>query len=207
MIKPPFRFARARFTRAASLSLMLAMVAACGGGAPKPFPVPPAEADLPPANTAAIRRVVLVHPPSKEKVDVIYWHDGAYDGHAMAEVAHIMRDRHTGETHDIDPALMDFISGVILRSSLPPTTQVDILSGYRSPETNAALVKVNRNAARESFHMQGRAADIRIPALKGDAITEIAKTMQRGGAAFYDGSGHTHVDTGPVRTWATYSTR
>lgn len=194
-----------RLARAAFACLLLAL-AACGG-TPKPFPTAPSEADLPPANTAAIRRVVLVHPPSKEKVDVTYWHDGAYDAHAMAEVARIMRDRRTGEIHEIDPALMDFISGVILRASLPASTQVDILSGYRSPETNAALVKVNRNAARESFHMQGRAADIRIPALKGDAITEIAKTMQRGGAAFYDGSGHTHVDTGPVRTWATYSTR
>lgn len=203
----------------AALCCALALAPLTGCGSSKPTPPPPSGSssggELGPAGRAPVRegravvagdrRVVLVHLPDREKIDVVYWHDGAYDPAAMAAINHLMRDHNTGEEHAIAPELIDFMAGLIARVGLPSSTEVDITSGYRSPATNAALAKVNHNAARESYHMRGEAADIHIPALPGKAIAEIAKTMQWGGAAFYDGSGHTHVDTGPVRTWATGS--
>ncbi|ACJ00293.1 YcbK family protein [Rhodospirillum centenum] len=174
----------------------LALLSGCAARPPEP---PPPE--LPPL--PGLRRVVLVHRQSGERADVIYFHNGGYDPRAMESVNLLLRDRNTGEKAPIDPALMDFLFDLFYRTGLPPTTEVQVLSGYRSPQTNAKLVKANSQAARESFHMQGKALDFRVPALPGPALAEIAKTMQRGGAAFYPGTGHIHIDTGPVRTWKT----
>lgn len=182
-----------------SACLAAAVLPVLSGCASRPPEPPPPE--LPPL--PGLRRVVLVHPQSGERADVIYYHNGGYDPRAMDSVNLLLRDRNTGEKAPIDPALMDFLFDLFYRTGLPATTEVQVLSGYRSPQTNARLVKANSQAARESFHMQGKALDFRVPALPGPALAEIAKTMQRGGAAFYPGTGHIHIDTGPVRTWKT----
>jgi uncharacterized protein YcbK (DUF882 family) len=149
------------------------------------------------------RRIVLVHPPSKERLDVIYWRGGRYDPAAMESIARLARDRSSGQVHAIDPQVIDFLFDLLSRSGLPSSTEIHVLSGFRSRATNAALVRSGEQAARQSLHMEGKALDVRIPLLPGGAIGEIAKTMQRGGAAFYPADGHTHVDTGAVRTWRT----
>ena len=77
----------------------------------------------------------------------------------------------------------------------------EILSGYRTRATNAKLAFTNGNVAKESLHMHGWAVDFRIPHVDGRAICEIAKTMQRGGVAYYEGDNHVHVDLGNIRTW------
>lgn len=185
--------------RLLALALLAPALAGLPGCASRPPEPPPPE--LPPL--PEVRRIVLVHPQSGERADVIYYHNGDYDRRAMDSVNLLLRDRNTGEKAPIDPALMDFLFDLFFRTGLPATTEVQVLSGYRSPQTNARLVKANPQAARESFHMQGKALDFRVPALPGPALAEIAKTMQRGGAAFYPGTGHIHIDTGPVRTWKT----
>lgn len=177
--------------------LLLLLVSACASRAPD-LPSGPSLPPLP-----AVRRVVLVHPASGERADVIYFHNGGYDPRALEKVALLLRDRNTGERGAIDPALLDFVFDLLYRTGLPPSTEVHVSSGYRSVRTNAQLVKNNPQAARESFHLQGKALDFKVPMLPGPALAEIAKTMQRGGAAFYPSTGHTHIDTGPVRTWRT----
>lgn len=164
-------------------------------------PAPPEEPTLPPLPDN--RRIVLVHPPTKDRVDVVYWHHGRYDANAMESIARLARDRTTGESHPIDPQVIDFLFDLLSRSGLPSSTEIHVISGFRSPVTNAALVKAGEQAARQSLHLEGKALDVKIPLLPGAAIGEIAKTMQRGGAAFYPSDGHTHVDTGAVRTWKT----
>lgn len=172
-------------------------LAGCAARPPLP-PEPPPLPALP-----DVRRVVLVHPPSNERLDTIYFHNGTYDDRAMEKVRLMLRDRNTGASRAIDPLLLDFVYDLLFRTGLPPTTEVAVLSGYRSPETNARLIRDGRPAARESFHLQGKALDFRLASLPGPAMAEIAKTMQRGGAAFYPSTNHTHIDTGPVRTWRT----
>ncbi|MFV3127569.1 YcbK family protein [Niveispirillum sp. KHB5.9] len=157
--------------------------------------------DLPPLPD--VRRIVLSHPKSRERVDVIYFHSGAYDPRALQQIDQLLRDRRTGQVGRIDPLLMDFMFDLLQRTGLPPTTVVEVTDGFRSPGTNADLVRDNANAARESYHLQGRAMDFKVPLLPGAALGEIAKTMQRGGAAYYPSTGHTHIDTGPNRTWKT----
>lgn len=150
-----------------------------------------------------MRRVNLVHRDSGERLDLVYHTTGAYDVRAMAAVTRFLRDRRADEAHPIDPALLDFVVDLLIRTGLPMSTEVTVLSGYRTAATNDRLIRDGRPAARESFHQQGRALDFRLAALPGPALAEIAKTMQRGGAAFYPASDHTHIDTGPARTWKT----
>ena len=182
--------------RLAFLAALVLTLAACASRAPEPPPV--AAAPLP-----ALRRVVLVHAASGEKADVVYHFNGTYDARALDKISRLLRDQHTGQIAPVDPELLDFVYDMLHRTGLPPSTEVHVTSGYRSPETNAKLVKTNRQAARESFHIRGQAIDFHVPSLPGGTLAEIAKTMQRGGVAFYPSSGHIHLDTGPVRTWKT----
>lgn len=183
--------------RALLATLLLAPLAACASR-------PPAEPEPPPLPPLPdVRRIVLLHTKSGERVDVIYFHNGDYDPRAMQKIDLLLRDRRTGQAGRIDPLLMDFMFDLLYRTGLPSSTEVQVTDGYRSPGTNADLVRDNPNAARESYHLQGRAMDFKVPLLPGPALGEIAKTMQRGGAAYYPATGHTHIDTGPNRTWKT----
>jgi uncharacterized protein YcbK (DUF882 family) len=148
-----------------------------------------------------VRRIVLTYPYTHEKIDLIYFHDAAYDPSAMGKINKLMRDRHTNTVGVIDPELIDYMVDIRKRLGLPSTVVFQVLSGYRTPETNARLAVTNNNVAKESLHMHGWAVDFRIEGVNGKAICEIAKTMQRGGVAYYPEDNHVHVDLGNIRTW------
>jgi len=149
------------------------------------------------------RSIVLLHPQSGERVNQTYYANGRYKPEVMAAIDHLFRDRHTNEVYKIDPELIDYLVDIRTRLGLPPGVTFEILSGYRSPETNAKLKLTNGNVAKESFHMRGWAVDFRVPKVNGKAIAEIAKTMQRGGVSYYPSDNHVHVDLGNIRTWTT----
>jgi uncharacterized protein YcbK (DUF882 family) len=151
----------------------------------------------------AERFINLSHPQSGEKAQLVYFRNGAYDKQALAKINRLMRDRRADEIGKIDPELIDFLVDIRTRLALPRTIVFEILSGYRSPASNASLARTNGNVAKESQHMYGYAADFRISGVHGSAIAEIAKTMQRGGVSFYPKSNHVHVDIGNIRTWKT----
>lgn len=152
---------------------------------------------------AAARFIVLVHPKSGERLARTYFTKGQYDPEALTAIDRLFRDRTTNETCKIDPELIDYLVDIRTRLGLPPTATFEILSGYRSRETNARLRDSNGQVAKESLHMHGWAVDFRIKGVNGKAIAEIAKTMQRGGVSYYPSSNHVHVDLGNIRTWAT----
>jgi uncharacterized protein YcbK (DUF882 family) len=148
-----------------------------------------------------IRRIVMLYPQAHEKVDVVYYHDGNYDQAALEKINQIMRDRHANVVGVIDPELIDYMVNIRSRLGLPQTLVFQVLSGYRTSETNSQLAVSNANVAKESLHMHGWAVDFRIDGVNGSAICEIAKTMQRGGVAYYPRDNHVHVDLGNIRTW------
>lgn len=152
-------------------------------------------------DSLAERRIVLLHPESGEKLDVVYYHDNAYDKKAMAAIDRLFRDRHADVVGEIDPELIDYMVDIRTRLGLPSTVVFEVLSGYRTPETNAMLARHNKNVALESTHIHGWAVDFRIAHVDGRAICEIAKTMQRGGVAYYPHDNHVHIDLGNIRTW------
>jgi len=149
------------------------------------------------------RAIVLVYPPTHERLNLTYYAHGDYKPEAMAAIDKLFRDRHTNEVYKIDPELIDFLVDIRRRLGLPPSVVFEILSGYRSPATNEKLRFTNGQVAKESLHMRGWAVDFRIPNVNGKAIAEIAKTMQRGGVSYYPTDNHVHVDLGNIRTWTT----
>ncbi|MDE1900688.1 MAG: DUF882 domain-containing protein [Alphaproteobacteria bacterium] len=148
-----------------------------------------------------VRRIVMEYPYNHEKLDVVYYHDGHYDRRAMHEIDVLFRDRHADVVGRIDPALIDYMVDIRKRLDLPATVVFQILSGYRTPATNAMLAQTNGNVAKESLHMRGWAVDFRIADVSGAAIAAVALTMQRGGVAYYHEDNHVHIDIGNIRTW------
>ena len=182
--------------------LLICMLAACGSGHDGSYHMVSGRG-LPktqPDNDMT-RRIVLVYPYTQERLDIVYFHDGIYDRQALARIDQLMRDRHANVAGKIDPELVDYMIDLRKRFDLPADVPFQILSGYRTPATNARLAINNANVAKESLHMHGWAVDFRIDGVNGSAICEIAKTMQRGGVAFYPEDNHVHVDLGNIRTW------
>ena len=116
---------------------------------------------------------------------------------ALGELAHFLRDRHVERMIAVDPELLDFLADVLGRVGASEAT---LLSGFRSPETNAKLAKTQFGVAERSHHVFGRAIDFFIARRLADAA-ETARKMARGGVGWYPGSRFIHLDTGPTRFW------
>ena len=134
-----------------------------------------------------------------DKLRLTYFERGLYIEDALQEIDYILRDYHTGDIHPIDPALLDQLYDLKLR--LGVSRPFNIISGYRSPETNANLRRHSDGVAKHSLHMQGRAVDIRLQGYDIRTIRNAALSMQRGGVGYYPASNFVHLDTGDVRTW------
>ncbi|WP_292433557.1 DUF882 domain-containing protein [Methylobacter sp.] len=134
-----------------------------------------------------------------DQLKLTYFEQGRYIKDALHEINHLFRDYHDGSVHPIDPALLDQLYD--LKHTLEVRKPFHIVSGYRSPATNADLRKHSDGVAKNSLHMQGRAIDIRIEGLDTRRIRNAAMAMQRGGVGYYAKSDFVHLDTGSVRTW------
>ena len=156
-------------------------------------------AALPAALSDPERRLRLTNAHTWEKLDVVYWADGAYIPEALGEINHLMRDHRANRVKAMDVALIDQL--YVLISSLKTKERVHILSGYRTPETNAALRRNSSGVAKHSLHMEARAMDINIPTIPSRIIQKSAIAMKAGGVGHYPGPGFVHIDTGTVRSW------
>ncbi len=145
------------------------------------------------------RRLVFFNTHTRETLDVCYARGRSYRPEALSAVNHILRDHRTNEVSPIDPRLLDLLCAI--RSKAGPDACLHIISGYRSPRTNQSLRQRSRSVARKSLHMQGHAADIRIPGLAISRLRRIALDLRQGGVGYYPRSNFIHVDIGPVRTW------
>ena len=150
--------------------------------------------------TTPERSLYLYNPNTREALDTTYWSNGHYVATALADISHIMRDRRTGEIKPIDTRLLDVLHaiGIELKTQEP----FHIMSGYRSPQTNALLRKRGKAAAANSFHMQGKAVDIRLPKCRLSSLRRVSFNLRRGGVGYYPRSGFVHVDVGPLRYWS-----
>jgi uncharacterized protein YcbK (DUF882 family) len=182
---------------------LIVCLTACGSGTVHNGKAPLSSYGLPKTKPDALaeRRIVMLHPESGEKLDAVYFHNGHYDQAILQKINHLFRDRHANVVGEIDPELIDYMVDIRTRLDLPSGVVFEILSGYRTRATNARLRWTNANVAKESLHMHGWAVDFRVPYVNGQAICEIAKTMQRGGIAYYPNDNHVHIDLGNIRTW------
>lgn len=147
----------------------------------------------------ASRRIHLVNAHTWEKLNVVYFTHGIYIDENIEQLNHLMRDRRANASIDIDTGLFDQLLRV--QMALGTEEPVHVLSGYRTPETNAKLRRRSPGVAKHSLHMEGRAADIYIPGISVEKLHEAARDMQAGGVGLYSNSNFVHMDTGAVRHW------
>ncbi|WP_319524954.1 DUF882 domain-containing protein [uncultured Desulfosarcina sp.] len=134
-----------------------------------------------------------------ESLSTCYRSHGKLIHRAVGRISNVMRDHRTGEIKPVDPNLLDLLHRIVTK--IRTTEPISIISGYRSPETNAALRKISRGVAKNSLHMKGRAIDIRIPGFRTEDIRELAIGLHSGGVGYYPSSDFVHLDTGPVKVW------
>jgi uncharacterized protein YcbK (DUF882 family) len=134
-----------------------------------------------------------------ERAKVEYWANGEYLPDALKQVNFILRDFRNGEIHPIEPKLLDLLTQ--LHASLDSTQPFEVISGYRSPATNAMLRSEGHGTATKSLHMQGQAIDIRLADRNLSDLHAAAVKLRAGGVGFYPGPDFVHVDVGRVRYW------
>jgi uncharacterized protein YcbK (DUF882 family) len=145
------------------------------------------------------RRIALLNLHTDERLDIEYFRDGAYLPDSLSAIEVVLRDFRTGERHAIDPALMDTLLGVARAVGVDPSFSV--ISGYRSPQTNAMLHERSSGVAQRSLHMDGRAIDVRIAGVDCADLAARALDLKRGGVGYYRASDFVHLDTGAFRSW------
>ncbi|HEV7613733.1 MAG TPA: DUF882 domain-containing protein [Steroidobacteraceae bacterium] len=144
-------------------------------------------------------RIGLLNLHTREQLDIEYLRDGAYLPDALAAIEVVLRDFRTGERHMIDPRLMDYLVEVARAVGADPAFSV--ISGYRSPQTNAQLHEKSSGVAQHSLHMEGRAIDVRMTGVDCASLASHAQRLKRGGVGYYRASDFVHLDTGKFRTW------
>lgn len=134
-----------------------------------------------------------------EVLNVTYWAEGAYRPEACRSLNAMLRDWRTDDVMDMDPKLFDLLHS--LRAKMGSDAPFDLISGYRSPATNAKLRKKSKGVAKKSYHMRGMAVDIHLPDRSLSRLRKTALELKLGGVGYYPKSGFVHVDTGRVRSW------
>jgi uncharacterized protein YcbK (DUF882 family) len=151
------------------------------------------------AKAEAARSLRLYHAHTGEELAITYYEQGEYHPDALAEANRFLRDFRTGEEYPIDRGLLDILHGI--RQATGSNGRFEVVSGYRSPKTNAALRAKNSGVAKRSLHMQGRAIDVRLNGVDTARLRKAALALRGGGVGYYPKSGFVHLDTGRVRQW------
>ena len=148
----------------------------------------------------APRSASLLNLHTGERFTGVYFENGRYVADALAEGMRVLRDWRTGEEHVIEPELFDILHGV--RTRLETNRPFQVISGYRSPRTNAALHAKSSGVASNSQHTLGKAVDVRLDGVELRHVRKAALDLGAGGVGYYPQSNFVHVDTGRVRQWA-----
>jgi uncharacterized protein YcbK (DUF882 family) len=145
------------------------------------------------------RTLSFKHTHTGESLSAEYFVDGVYQIDVLDSIDHFLRDFRTGDTHAMDPDLLDLIHELALQTGVD--APYEVISAYRSPATNAMLHETTSGVSEHSQHMLGKAIDVRLPGFPTERLAEMARMMARGGVGYYPDSNFVHIDTGPVRSW------
>lgn len=137
---------------------------------------------------------------SGNSANVIFKRHGRFVHDGCAKLNWVMRDWRNHKQRSVDPRLFDTLYD-LQQSFDAHDNGLLLISGYRSPETNALLSSRSSGVAKTSFHLRAMAADIRIEGVSTSSLKRQAERLRRGGVGYYPRDGFVHVDTGPVRTW------
>ncbi len=146
-----------------------------------------------------VRRISMRNQRTSETIDIIYWIEGEYIPESMNEINHFMRDWRENLVIPYAPQNVDIMAAA--HSLMETDEPYLMLSGYRSPATNAMLARRNSGVATNSYHIRGMAADLRLSSRSITQMSQAAKACNAGGVGYYGRSNFVHMDCGPVRTW------
>ena len=146
-----------------------------------------------------IRRIRMYSGRTGESIDTIYWIEGEYIPEVVKEVNHFMRDWRSDATIKMDLRNIDIMAAA--HRLMDVSEPYMLLSGYRSPQTNAMLRSKSSGVAKNSLHMKGQAADLRLKSRSVGQMAKAAAACSSGGVGRYSRSNFVHMDCGPVRTW------
>ena len=153
-----------------------------------------------PKSRSTPRTLSLHHLHTDERLTLTYRVGDNYQRSALSRLNHFLRDFRTGDSIAVDPRIYDLLFDV--KSRLGHDDGVfEILSGYRSPKTNAMLRRTSSGVAKQSLHMTGKAIDVRLAQMPTRSIRDAAVQLGRGGVGYYTKSDFVHLDTGRVRRW------
>ena len=135
-----------------------------------------------------------------ERLRAEYVHNGQVVPSAMHAISVLMRDHYNNKVHPIDQHLLDIAH--VLQSHVGNRGVINVVCGYRSPETNAMMHEASAGVAAHSMHIEGRAMDIRMPGTRLASVKKAAVALKMGGVGYYPHDDFVHIDSGPVRKWA-----
>jgi len=200
-----------RFTHISFILFMFVSLAVSRTYAEPPLLLTPgvrlaADAELP--TTGQRYELKLYHLHTGESLDVVYRIGDTYIPSALEQLNHFLRDHRTQDVSDYDPSEFDLLHNLLTRLKRPHAT-INIVCGYRSPESNEFLRTLGgtvdpseTGVAEHSQHMLAKAIDIRVPGVSTRRLDQAALSLHAGGVGYYPTSQFVHVDVGPVRQWS-----
>jgi uncharacterized protein YcbK (DUF882 family) len=146
------------------------------------------------------RELELYNTHTRESAKVVYRRGEDYVPASLDRLELLLRDHRSGESHDMDVKLYDQLFDLATEAGVAP--HYEIISGYRSPESNAKMAaREGSGVSKKSLHMQGRAVDVRLRSCPTAKLRDLALAARRGGVGYYEKSDFVHIDTGAFRTW------
>jgi uncharacterized protein YcbK (DUF882 family) len=146
-----------------------------------------------------VRRIRMYSGRTGESIDTIYWIEGDYIPEVLKEISNFTRDWRTGTVKTFDPRTVDIMAAA--HRLMDVNESYMLLSGYRTPQTNAMLRSNSSGVARNSLHLKAQAADLRLKSRSVSQMAKAAGACSAGGVGRYSRSNFVHMDCGPVRTW------
>jgi uncharacterized protein YcbK (DUF882 family) len=150
-------------------------------------------------NAALSKSLSFYHTHTQNRIEVTFFENGSYRPEALTQLRGFLGDWRNGEQHDIDPTLLEILWEI--QSSTKNDGVFEVISAYRSPQTNLMLRKRSKAVAKKSQHILGKAIDVRLRGLDTAELRDRALAMRRGGVGYYEQSDFVHLDTGRVRRW------
>ncbi len=146
-----------------------------------------------------LKTLELYNVNTQERLETVYFENGSYIENAITGINNIMGDRRSGKIVNMDINLIDALYQI--KTLCGVEEPINIICGYRSPETNERMHRGHRGVAHNSYHTRGQAVDISIKGVPLKRVQQIAESLKIGGVGYYPKSGFVHIDVGPIRYW------
>jgi uncharacterized protein YcbK (DUF882 family) len=147
----------------------------------------------------AERTLRLYNTHTGESLKSVFWAEGQFQPEALQDINRLLRDHRNNQIKQMDPQLLVLLDKVA--SQFGDQHVLHVISGYRSPETNAMLHEHTSGVAKHSLHIEGKAIDVRLPGTDLASLHKAAVSARGGGVGYYPASDFVHMDTGRVRYW------